>query len=106
MTRHTLVVGVGARRGVPAEEVVGLILTTLGAAGLRVADVVALATLDVRADEPGLVGAATRLGLPVRPYPAEVLARVRVPNPSRAARAAVSTGSVAEAAALAGAGAG
>lgn len=103
MTRHALVVGVGARRGVPAEEVVGLVLTTLGAAGLRVADVVALATLDVRTDEPGIIGAATRLGLPVRPYPAEVLARVRVPNPSRAARAAVSTGSVAEAAALAGA---
>ncbi|MYX74382.1 cobalamin biosynthesis protein, partial [Streptomyces sp. SID3915] len=104
MTRVALVVGVGARRGVPAGEVLGLVIGALGAAGLRVRDVVALATLDVRAEEAGITGAAARLGVPVLPYPAEVLARVPVPNPSRAARAAVATGSVAEAAALAGAG--
>ncbi|MDT0432101.1 MULTISPECIES: Rv2231c family pyridoxal phosphate-dependent protein CobC [Streptomyces] len=103
MTRVALVVGVGARRGVPAGEVLGLVVGALGAAGLRVRDVVALATLDVRAEEPGITGAAARLGVPVLPYPAEVLARVPVPNPSRAAGAAVATGSVAEAAALAGA---
>ncbi|GGY90394.1 threonine-phosphate decarboxylase [Streptomyces nitrosporeus] len=104
MARDVLVVGVGARRGATAGEVVGLVLDVLGAAGLRVADVSALATLDVRAEEPGIAGAAERLGVPVRPYSAGTLARVRVPNPSAALRALVATGSVAEAAALAGGG--
>ncbi|WP_329212421.1 Rv2231c family pyridoxal phosphate-dependent protein CobC [Streptomyces sp. NBC_00683] len=103
MNRTALVVGVGARRGVTADEVIGLILQTLRAAGLRAADVVELATLDTRADEPGITDAAARLGVRVRSYPAAVLAAVRVPNPSGAPRDAVGTPSVAEAAALSGA---
>ncbi|WP_199814749.1 cobalamin biosynthesis protein, partial [Streptomyces sp. NRRL WC-3549] len=103
MPRQPLVVGVGARRGVPPEEVLGLVLGTLEEAGLRAGDVTAVATLDARADEPGITGAAARLGVPVLAYPAGVLARVRVPHPSRVVRAAVATGSVAEAAALTGA---
>lgn len=104
MNRAALVVGVGARRGVPAEEVLGLIRTTLEEAGLAVGDVVELATLDSRADEPGIAGAAVRLGVPVRAYTADVLAEVPVPHPSAVPRAAVATGSVAEAAALVDAG--
>lgn len=100
MTRTALVVGVGARRGVTAEEVLGLIREALGAAGLPASDLVELATLDTRAAEPGIAGAAARLGVPVRAFPAAVLAAVRVPNPSGAPQDAVGTPSVAEAAAL------
>lgn len=103
MTRTALVVGVGARRGVTADEVLGLILGALRAAGATASDVVEVATLDTRADEPGITGAAARLGVPVRSFPAAVLAAVRVPNPSGAPRDAVGTPSVAEAAALVGA---
>ncbi|MFE3516585.1 Rv2231c family pyridoxal phosphate-dependent protein CobC [Streptomyces sp. NPDC059166] len=101
MTRSALVVGVGARSGVPAGEVLGLIRTTLEAAGLAEGDVAELATLDTRAGEPGIAGAAAALGVPLRTYPARTLAATPVPHPSGAARAAVGTGSVAEAAALA-----
>ncbi|MFJ4836545.1 Rv2231c family pyridoxal phosphate-dependent protein CobC [Streptomyces sp. NPDC088746] len=101
MTRAELVVGVGARRGVQAEEVLGLIRRTLQEAGLAAGDVIELATLDTRAGDPGIAGAAERLGVPVRPYTAGALAEVPVPNPSAAPRAAVATGSVAESAALA-----
>ncbi|MER5553836.1 Rv2231c family pyridoxal phosphate-dependent protein CobC [Streptomyces sp. NPDC002793] len=104
MTRAGLVVGVGARRGVPAEEVLGLISGALQEAGAGTGDVVGLATLDTRADEPGIVGAAERLGVPVRSYTAGELAEVPVPHPSAAPREAVATGSVAEAAALMGGG--
>ncbi|MFF6910728.1 Rv2231c family pyridoxal phosphate-dependent protein CobC [Streptomyces sp. NPDC012389] len=97
---RNLVVGVGARRGAPLGEVYGLIEETLHGAGLRTADVVEVATVDAKADEPGIVGAAARLGVPVRTYPAAALAAVRVPNPSGAAAGAVGTPSVAEAAAL------
>lgn len=99
-----LVVGVGASRGVPVDEVHALVLGTLSAAGLCDADVVALATVDARAHEPGVVGAAGRLGVPLLTYGAERLAGVAVPNPSAAVLGAVGTPSVAEAAALAGGG--
>ncbi|MFB9553926.1 Rv2231c family pyridoxal phosphate-dependent protein CobC [Streptomyces roseoviridis] len=101
-----VVVGVGARSGVAAREVLGLVGAALREAGLTGGDVAALATLDVRAAEPGIVAAAERLGVPVRAFGSEELAGVAVPHPSAAALAATGTGSVAEAAALRGAGPG
>lgn len=97
----SLVVGVGASRGAGVDEVYGLVRDVLRDAGLSVLSVVELATVDAKADEPGVVGAAGRLGVPVRTYPAEALAAITVPNPSDAPLAAVGTPSVAEAAALA-----
>ncbi|WP_374983641.1 cobalamin biosynthesis protein [Streptomyces fradiae] len=97
----SLVVGVGARRGVTAREVCDLVAAVLREAGKGPGDVVALATVAAKAGEPGLVEAAARLGVPLRAHPADVLARVRVPHPSDAALAAAGTPSVAEAAALA-----
>ncbi|WP_435613058.1 precorrin-3B C(17)-methyltransferase [Streptomyces sp. bgisy159] len=100
----TLVVGVGASRGAPVAEVLDLIEGTLREAGLSPRSVAELATVDAKSEEPGIVGAAARLGVPVVTYPAEELAAVEVPNPSAAPLAAVGTPSVAEAAALAGGG--
>lgn len=97
----TLVVGVGASRGAPADEVLGLVEAALRDAGLSARSVAELATVDAKADEPGIVAAAERLGVPVVTYGAEELARVSVPNPSDAPLSAVGTPSVAEAAALA-----
>ncbi|WP_425086386.1 cobalamin biosynthesis protein [Streptomyces liangshanensis] len=94
-------VGVGARPGVAAGEILRLIAETLRDAGLAAGDVVELATVDTRAGETGITAAAARLGVPVRGYAAAFLADVAVPNPSAAALAALGTPSVAEAAALA-----
>ncbi|MFF2944685.1 precorrin-3B C(17)-methyltransferase [Streptomyces niveus] len=102
----SLVVGVGASRGVGVDEVYGLVVDVLRDAGLSALSVGELATVDAKADEPGIAGAAAELGVPVRTYPADVLASVDVPNPSDAPLAAVGTPSVAEAAALAAAGRG
>ncbi|MEU1406104.1 precorrin-3B C(17)-methyltransferase [Streptomyces sp. NPDC005728] len=96
----SLVVGVGASKGAPVEEVLGLVEGTLREAGLSPKSVAELATVDAKSEEPGLVGAAERLGVPLVTYPAEELAAVEVPNPSDAPLAAVGTPSVAEAAAL------
>ncbi|WP_433449389.1 precorrin-3B C(17)-methyltransferase [Streptomyces sp. CA-142005] len=96
----SLVVGVGASKGAPAEEVLGLIEGTLREAGLSPKSVAELATVDAKAKEPGIVAAAGRLGVPLVTYSAEELAAVEVPNPSEAPLAAVGTPSVAEAAAL------
>ncbi|MFZ3571326.1 cobalamin biosynthesis protein [Streptomyces sp. BH097] len=93
-----MVVGVGARSGAPAGEVIGLVRAVLAEAGAT--DVLALATLDTKGREPGIVAAAEALGAPLETYAAERLAAVPVPHPSARARAAVGTPSVAEAAAL------
>ncbi|EGX57987.1 precorrin methylase [Streptomyces zinciresistens K42] len=100
----TLVVGVGASAGVPVDEVLALVGDALAEAGLSAASVAELATVDAKSAEPGLVGAAARLGVPLVTHPAPALAAVAVPNPSDAPLAAVGTPSVAEAAALAGGG--
>jgi cobalt-precorrin 5A hydrolase/precorrin-3B C17-methyltransferase len=100
----TLVVGVGASRGAPVGEVLGLVGDALREAGLSVASVAELATVDAKAEEAGIVEAAGRLGVPLVTYSAEELAGVDVPNPSDAPLAAVGTPSVAEAAALVGGG--
>ncbi|GHB29501.1 precorrin-3B C(17)-methyltransferase [Streptomyces viridiviolaceus] len=96
----SLVVGVGASRNAPADEVLGLVEGALRDAGLSPASLAEIATVDAKAGEPGIVAAAERLGVPLVTYPAEELARVDVPNPSDAPLAAVGTPSVAEASAL------
>ncbi|MFI1735328.1 precorrin-3B C(17)-methyltransferase [Streptomyces acidicola] len=96
----TLVVGVGASKGAPVDEVLGLVEGALRDAGLSARSVAEVATVDAKAGEPGIVGAAERLGVPVVTYTAEELAEVTVPNPSDAPLAAVGTPSVAEASAL------
>ena len=96
----SLVVGVGASRGVSAEEVGDLIGSALERAGLSPLSVARVATVDVKADEAGIVAAAAQRGWPVVTYPAEALSAVDVPNPSAVVLAEVGTPSVAEAAAL------
>jgi cobalt-precorrin 5A hydrolase/precorrin-3B C17-methyltransferase len=96
----SLVVGVGASRGVTAEEVLGLIGESLAVGGLAQGSVTTLATLEAKAGEPGIVEAARTGGWPLVAYPADELAAVTVPTPSEAVAAAVGTPSVAEAAAL------
>ncbi|MDQ0911674.1 cobalt-precorrin 5A hydrolase/precorrin-3B C17-methyltransferase [Streptomyces canus] len=100
----TLVVGVGASKGAPVEEVLELIEGSLREAKLSSKSIAHLATVDAKAQEPGIVAAAERLGVPLVTHSAEELAAVEVPNPSDAPLAAVGTPSVAEAAALIGGG--
>jgi histidinol-phosphate/aromatic aminotransferase/cobyric acid decarboxylase-like protein len=95
-----ITVGVGARAGVGADEVLAALDAVLPAPE----GPVGLATLDVRAAEPGLREAAARRGWPLTGHPAAALAAVPVPAPSERVAAAVGTPSVAEAAALLGGG--
>ncbi|MEU3773852.1 Rv2231c family pyridoxal phosphate-dependent protein CobC [Streptomyces sp. NPDC032472] len=96
-----LVVGVGGRAGVSVAEVCALVEETLRGAGLAAGAVKALATVESKACEAGIAGAAERFGVPLLSYPADRLAGIEVPHPSEAARQAAGTSSVAEAAALA-----
>ena len=96
----SLVAGVGCSRGAGADEILALLRASLECAGLSEESVAALASVDLKQDETGLLEAAERLGVPVRFHPAGVLAAVEAPNPSPVVREAVGTPSVAEAAVM------
>ncbi|MCY4318889.1 MAG: precorrin-3B C(17)-methyltransferase [Alphaproteobacteria bacterium] len=98
----SLLLGVGLERGAPADLLFDHVAWTLEREGLARASLAAVATLDLKGDEP----AVAALDLPVRLFDAAALDRIDVPNPSSAVAAAVGTASVAEAAALAAAGEG
>jgi cobalt-precorrin 5A hydrolase/precorrin-3B C17-methyltransferase len=94
----SLVAGVGCSRGVDAEEILELLLRSLAQAELTEKSVAALASIDVKRDEAGLLQAAEKLDVPIHFHPAEELSVVEAPNPSELVRDAVGTPSVAEAA--------
>jgi cobalt-precorrin 5A hydrolase/precorrin-3B C17-methyltransferase len=96
----SLVLGIGASRGVKVEELQELVTTTLAAHGLSSLSVSHVATVEAKADEGGIVGLCAKTGWPLVTHPAEVLAATEVPNPSEHPLEAVGTPSVAEAAAL------
>lgn len=96
-----LVVGAGCSLGCPVEELAALVDETLEPLD---GTVVAVASVDRRAEEPCVTALAARFGVPLRTYAAEQLERVDVPTPSRVVQAHVGTPSVAEAAALLAAG--
>lgn len=97
----SLVVGVGCSRGVTASEILALVDKTLDDAGLSVASVARVATIEDKRTETGLIEAVGRRGWSLEFHTAARLSRIEVPHPSEAARRAVGTPSVAEAAALA-----
>jgi cobalt-precorrin 5A hydrolase/precorrin-3B C17-methyltransferase len=97
----SLVAGVGCSRGASTGEILGLLDSALAEAGLSRMSVAALASIDVKSDEAGLLEAAGTLGVPLHFYSAEELAVVEVPNPSPVVAGAVGTPSVGEAAVLA-----
>jgi cobalt-precorrin 5A hydrolase/precorrin-3B C17-methyltransferase len=99
----SLIVGVMAESGVAADEVLDLVGSALGEAGLSRACVTALATVDDQAGAAGLAEAAQERGWALVTYPASQLATVEVPQVRRTVRARFRSPSAAEAAALAGA---
>ncbi len=64
-----VVVGVGSRRGVSCEAVLAAIDEALEATARTRADVRALATIDLKAGEPGIRAAADELGVVLRVVP-------------------------------------
>ena len=96
----SLVAGVGCSRGVGADEILDLLRRSLAEAGLTVKSVAALASIDVKRDEVGLLEAAEKLDVPIRFHTVEALRAVGTPNPSEVVREAVGTPSVAEAAVI------
>jgi cobalt-precorrin 5A hydrolase len=100
MSPITVALGLGCDRGTPAATIAQAIAEALAAAGLRPEQVRAAASIDLKADEAGLLAVAAAAGWPLSFYPAVALAAVAVPNPSETVRQYTGTPSVSEAAAL------
>ena len=100
-----LALGLGCDRGTPAATILRAIDEALAQASVTLAEVGAVASIDLKADEAGLLEVAAGYGWTIRFYAAVELAQVVVPNPSETVRKHTGTPSVSEAAALLAAGA-
>jgi len=97
----SLIVGVGAERGVPPEELNAAVEDVLRAHGLSMHSVAAIATLDRKAAEDGFRAWLAQRDWPVVPYTPQQLAQVGgLPNPSEVVAQAIGTPGVCEPAAL------
>ncbi len=95
-----LALGLGCDRNTPAATIQQVIDEALAQAGATLADVRAVASIDLKADEVGLAEVAAANGWTIRFYPAAELATVDVPNPSETVRKYTGTPSVSEASAI------
>jgi cobalt-precorrin 5A hydrolase len=97
---RNLVIGLGCHKGTPAAEILGFIKDTFKKARLSLASLKALATIELKKEEPGLQEAAARLGVEFIWFTKEELQTVKVPHPSPQVIRLVGVVSVSEAAAL------
>jgi len=95
-----IALGIGCDRGTPVATLAQALDETLACVGASRADVAMVASIDLKADEPGLLALAATQGWQIRFEPAARLAEVPVPNPSDMVRRHTGTPSVSEAAAL------
>ncbi len=96
----TLWIGVGCERFTSQKLIEKALFDSLLKNDLALQSIAGLASIDIKFDEPGLIGFANSRGWPIRLFKAEDLSRVSVPNPSKLVEAEVGTPSVSEAAAL------
>lgn len=97
---RVLWIGIGCERGSSKALIEQAIQAALRASHLAEAAIAGIATIDLKADEVGLVEYCQDRNLPLRCFTAEELRSVRVPTPSSVVEAEVGTPSVSEAAAI------
>ena len=99
----TLVVGLGCQRGCEAHTLLELFDTALAEGGIERQCVTALASIDRKQDEPGLLALARLLNLPLQCFSADQLAMYEDRLSHKSALAFAHTGcfGIAESAALA-----
>lgn len=97
---RVLWVGIGCERGTAPAVIATAVTQALQSQDLAAGAIAGVATIDLKADEAGLLAFCRDRDLPLRCFTAEQLQSVSVPTPSATVAAAVGTPSVAEAAAL------
>ncbi|WP_432737890.1 cobalt-precorrin 5A hydrolase [Maridesulfovibrio sp. FT414] len=95
-----LTLGVGCRRGVPADEILELIRAVLDKYRIAPESLCCMGSIDAKADEAGMLEAAVRLGLELKFFSATELDEIEVANPSGMVMKHMGVGGVCEAAAM------
>ncbi|MGL6345229.1 MAG: cobalamin biosynthesis protein, partial [Waterburya sp.] len=93
-------VGIGCERGTSQELIVAAIDETCKTYHLATQAIAGIASINLKADEPGIVELCQRRNLILKTFDAEQLNQITVPNPSEVVQQEVGTPSVAEAAAI------
>jgi cobalt-precorrin 5A hydrolase len=106
MDQAMIVAGIGCRRGAAAVDIEAAILAALARAGIRAADLNAIATSTAKETEAGIATAASTFGVGIMPIAEAALKAAGARVATRSDRVLALTGvpSLAEAAALAAAG--
>lgn len=104
MSTKPIALGLGCDRDTPLATVRQAIDEALALCRSSLNDIKAVASIDLKADEPALQQLAEQQGWTIHFYAAQELAKVDVPNPSETVRKHTGTPSVSEAAALLAAG--
>lgn len=97
---QSLVVGIGCNRGTSAVEILELIRSVFQMEGMSLSSIRNLASVDLKADEAGLLRAARDLDRPIEFFSRLELQDVHVPNPSAQVEECIGVRSVCEAAAI------
>ncbi|MFM6405185.1 MAG: cobalamin biosynthesis protein [Microcystis sp.] len=92
--------GIGCIRGTEKAVIDKAIRDVFKRYHLSLAAIAGIATLDIKANERGLIAYCQEQGLPLKTFTAEELRDINVPNPSAIVHKKEGTPSVAEAAAL------
>ncbi len=100
---RVLWIGVGCERGTSKKLIATAIQEVFRAHHLAEGAIAGIATINIKADEVGLVEFCQERNLPLHTFSAEVLSSIEVPTPSNIVALEVGTPSVAEAAAILGA---
>ncbi len=95
-----LILGMGCDRGTSLETLSAAVDRALAQINQNCESVVAVASIDKKSDEVGLLALAEQQGWPLHFFSAEQLAQVEVPNPSAVVLKYMGTPAVAEAAAI------
>lgn len=101
---RVLWVGIGCERGTSSRLIASAVDRTCRTHHLSASAIAGIASIDLKADEAGLVEFCRDRSLPFRCFLSEELRSIEVPNPSEIVAAEVGTPSVAEAAAILAAG--
>ncbi|SEB21390.1 cobalt-precorrin 5A hydrolase [Paraburkholderia sartisoli] len=97
----TLTIGIGCRRNVSVRQVESAVRAALALAGRSLDDVLAVATLESKAHEPGIAGFCAHHTLALHTFSAEQIdARGELPTPSGTVRAKLGIDGVCEPCAL------
>lgn len=98
---RVLWIGMGCERGTSQTVIAAAIEEVFQNNNLPQEAIAGIATIDIKADEVGILELCSSRNLPLKTFPADVLREIEVPTPSPVVNREVGTPSVAEASALA-----